>query len=848
MIIMNAMTVPWFIMQQKGFALSCPRVRRELLTITGWPDEILRKKETNIRRPKGDERFVREGGYADDIHGASCSIGDLQRTHNLTVIWAAILQVKLNASKSLVLVMAYDKEEPVLKVGQEKLPITYDLKIVGAHIARSDNKEMPWEMEAARITEFDARIQRIQRLPLARNERLQLCASMAIPVLYSAEMSEISIRELQRMRRAVWAAGRGGRTPPSYFSLEIFFTICARGTAVDPIQALDFRAILTSCGISHADPETLRKMELERLRATGGAWGPAQRFKQALETIKWTWSGTQELTTEEGKIFHWPMDQKQKEGFKHDLREALRLREVRETVQQKRRTKGSKPRDDMQGIDAGVKWGKTRAMLDILTPFDAAILIQILVGGVMTRERAMRHRRADITSTHLCPVCRIAETREHAFWHCRRWEYLRPLWFRQLRSRLVTLKACLKLCGIAHIGYRGPKICHIQRIFVVIEKARRLYDPFPGNDFQMPPPYPLAPPGSRGPPSDPGDGDSEDGSDGMNDKRPRRSEQNPEDDSSDDQEPNTRATDGFDQRRTGKWQERHKQGVQVLDKNQRLRESWRQGRQKRFRYKEERQQEGPMDAGLTVRGGDAEEPAQDERGRNTLQGGDRRRRIRGKQAAEKRHEKREPASTGTLNKHPYASVVVENGITKCLRCKRQYKPSTRGYLTRFWSAKCWVNESTSAKGAGRAMSWFTKPTALKQALKDVAEVEKKHGHDLRWSQERWGTISCKNCDWMTLYVFMSDKHHFPIPKCTQERTCDEEKHEELQKWAKDYAKKNKGAKQGKHEYEVGERHIWCKKCLVSFGWKPRTGHALEKATCGALPRPYYGMCQDFKRR
>ena len=101
---------------------------------------------------------------------------------------------------------------------------------------------------------------------------------------------------------------------------------------------------------------------------------------------------------------------------------------------------------------------------------------------------------------------------------------------------------------------------------------------------------------------------------------------------------------------------------------------------------------------------------------------------------------------------------------------------------------------------------------------------------------------------MTLYVFISVKHHFPIPRCTQERTCDDEKHEELKKWAKDYAKKNKGAKQGKHEYEVGERHIWCKKCLVSFGWKPRTGHALEKATCGALPRPYYGMCQDFKRR
>eukprot|EP00929_Paragymnodinium_shiwhaense_P088334 TRINITY_DN4862_c0_g1_i1.p1 TRINITY_DN4862_c0_g1~~TRINITY_DN4862_c0_g1_i1.p1 ORF type:complete len:2039 (+),score=385.80 TRINITY_DN4862_c0_g1_i1:454-6570(+) len=497
MLIMNIVTLAWHNLQRKGIDIMADDdILKEVQEATGWSRETCKKKRWRLTTPTEEPRL---GSYADDMHVATSEQSLLIRATDLTFLWSRAAGASLNAGKSMVF------GDTVVKMPHGKyIPNAKDLALLGSHIEKTHARGRAARMEEKRLEELKRRLEQTKKLPLARRRKLEIIAQAVIPVLFSWEYVNLPGDEVQRLRRSIWEAARGGRQLSTLYVLEVLFTIAAPGHRLDPAQVGDYRTLSTFANLKHLDKESLATLARQWARAheeqqteEKPPWGPTRRLKETMESIGWQWTNPRELKTHKGTVYELPVSTEETQKFLHDARSALRRREMQDTQAAKRKTKHAKPRTDLAGVEEGVAWDKNRVALQSLGPYDAASVIQIMAGAQMTRDRAYRQKRWDITDTPLCLTCGTTETREHTLWTCRRWQHLRPAWFRRLAERRHQLQPCLVWCGIATKRYAGPEIWHIQRIFATIEKARRLYDPFPEGTrraYQIPQPHPPKPP------------------------------------------------------------------------------------------------------------------------------------------------------------------------------------------------------------------------------------------------------------------------------------------------------------------------------------------------------------------
>ena len=143
------------------------------------------------------------------------------------------------------------------------------------------------------------------------------------------------------------------------------------------------------------------------------------------------------------------------------------------------RRAGLRVRRDLEGIDSGVDWTKSRSMCEKCGPFEEGVMLDILSGGVITKERVVRHGRVKNTNDKCpFPLCSGTERedRSHRYLFCPQFEDLRTDAFKEYRARHAELHECEKQCGIVLNGsFWNDKAEEIQCVMLQIElKARDL--------------------------------------------------------------------------------------------------------------------------------------------------------------------------------------------------------------------------------------------------------------------------------------------------------------------------------------------------------------------------------------
>ena len=175
-----------------------------------------------------------------------------------------------------------------------------------------------------------------------------------------------------------------------------------------------------------------------------------------------------------------PMTENVSQELKHELRAALKHRELSDTVSTHRRG-GLRIRRDMEGVELGVDWEKSRCKLDNLPPFEEGVMIDILAGGTITKERLVRHGRLKNCGDKCTfPQCttREREDRRHRWFFCAQFENLRTDTFKKFRDREDELHECERQCGIVldRSFWKGDAE-EIHGVLLNIElKARELQD------------------------------------------------------------------------------------------------------------------------------------------------------------------------------------------------------------------------------------------------------------------------------------------------------------------------------------------------------------------------------------
>ena len=210
----------------------------------------------------------------------------------------------------------------------------------------------------------------------------------------------------------------------------------------------------------------------------GTILGPTAALFETLHSIGWSWPRLQAFSTG-SREYTFPMDDETTAVFQHELRQAFRERELRDTQHHERRH-DLKPRKDLEGVQRQLRWDENVHLHRRLSPFDAAVLEVVMAGGIMCRERVSRHaKRFAISPKCVMPGCDCAiETTEHRLWHCPAHEHLRRESFNQLRARLHAMLPCEINCGLATDSFpAGFDVADMQYVMLQVElNARRILD------------------------------------------------------------------------------------------------------------------------------------------------------------------------------------------------------------------------------------------------------------------------------------------------------------------------------------------------------------------------------------
>eukprot|EP00438_Fugacium_kawagutii_P022288 Skav233968 [mRNA] locus=scaffold1008:488878:491145:- [translate_table: standard] len=497
MIAMNITSLLWFHAVRSGFSeanLSFAKasVQQELGEHLPWNELLSTLSASGLDS-------VRQGGYADDLHVASCSKPGVCRAHRMTVLWAAALRMKLNASKSIAL------GNVELNIGNQTLQCVSNATILGDVISFKHEEDVGLpSMPDARTTTCNARLARIAKLPGTKQDRLDAIALTAIPLLFGGEFSSLDPELCAKLRVRIWEAVRGGAGRPQKACMEVLMTIFCKGHLVDPVQFLDYRSLLTVASLARLDQQSQQDLVFLWNQYQRGdlapdqCLGPISLVRKILLSLHWRWSSPLQLIDSQGHDWTLPLNKVAKAQFGHQVREDLRQSELsKATTRNRFGGRGINARADMQGVELGVNFQQTRHLAGFLTDYECGVLQAIVSGGINTQERSFRHKSKGVSSP-ICPfhpqcgLNNLQETRRHRWWECPAWEHLRPSWFQDYRQHLDNEPACFVQCAIAVATYTGPAIDKVQRVYLDIQLAVNAATNLNQPGEQLPPPPPPA--------------------------------------------------------------------------------------------------------------------------------------------------------------------------------------------------------------------------------------------------------------------------------------------------------------------------------------------------------------------
>ena len=498
MVAMNVAAIAWFCVVRNGVSTNALRLAQHSVQQVLGVDLDWNRVQTALTSRGQDN--VRQGGYADDLHVASCSAAGVTRAHWLTLLWASALCMKLNASKS------FGLGNIQLKIGNQTLQCVQDTKILGDIVNfRQEDFDNVLHMPDSRVSICTARLTRISRLPGTKQDRLDAIAAAAIPVLFGSEFTALDSDLSAILRVRIWEAVRGGAGRPLKACMEVLMTVFCKGHAVDPVQFLDYRTMISFARLAKLDRQSQQDLDLIWNRYQNGGWnpdvchGPASNVWRILTSLQWRWPSPFQLADPSGHVWNLPLQSVDKAAFGHRLRSDLRQRELVKAVGHQRIGRRLQPRADMQGVDLGVNFEQTRKLASFVTDYERGVLQAIVSGAINTKERQARHGARGVASPfcpfrQTCADLQVVETRRHRWWECPAWEHLRPVWFRNLRDTLDEQPACFVQCAIAVVNYNGPCIDKVQKVFLEIQLAVNAADNWAAPDDAPPPQPPPEPP------------------------------------------------------------------------------------------------------------------------------------------------------------------------------------------------------------------------------------------------------------------------------------------------------------------------------------------------------------------
>jgi hypothetical protein len=301
-------------------------------------------------------------------------------------------------------------------------------------------------------------------------------------------MTPMKNADIQDMRRKIWTAVRGGKEPTKAAALESIFTLAVQGHRLDPAQVADYQALSFLLARQKLDKRSRLEIKAlwrkctdvldDRGHLDEMRWGPVRRTFEVLRSIGWTWRSPKEMQTRSGLVIRVPpKSENTRQQALHELREALRQRELSKTRHERRTNAKQKAREDFEGVEARTTDFKaTRSPYAEMDAWHRGLLVDIQAGAAMTNARAVRHRYHEFSRDPRCsnPAChaaRVDETREHVYWDCPRWEHLRSEILKVWRAK--ALPPCTRVCGIMLEGVDRGEAKAVLQDMVAIESARR---------------------------------------------------------------------------------------------------------------------------------------------------------------------------------------------------------------------------------------------------------------------------------------------------------------------------------------------------------------------------------------
>ena len=272
MVAMNVAAIAWFCVVRNG--VSTNLAQHSVQPVLGVDLDWNRVQTALTSRGQDN---VRQGGYADDLHVASCSAAGVTRAHWLTLLWASALCMKLNASKS------FGLGNIQLKIGNQTLQCVQDTKILGDIVNfRQEEFDNVLHMPDSRVSICAARLTRISRLPGTKQDRLDAIAAAAIPVLFGSEFTALDSDLSAILRVRIWEAVRGGAGRPLKACMEVLMTVFCKGHAVDPVQFLDYRTMISFARLAKLDRQSQQDLDSIWNRYQNGGWNPDVCYGPAL--------------------------------------------------------------------------------------------------------------------------------------------------------------------------------------------------------------------------------------------------------------------------------------------------------------------------------------------------------------------------------------------------------------------------------------------------------------------------------------------------------------------------------------------------------------------------------------
>ena len=132
MIAMDITTAIWYAAAYKGSGSGA--LSQQAAVATGcWGQEGINNAKCNqVSSGPAPEHRWRAGGYLDDLHTLAHESKTIVRIHDISLLWAAALDVKFDAKTSVVFGPAEREEELQLCVAQDRIPFDQKAGLLGA--------------------------------------------------------------------------------------------------------------------------------------------------------------------------------------------------------------------------------------------------------------------------------------------------------------------------------------------------------------------------------------------------------------------------------------------------------------------------------------------------------------------------------------------------------------------------------------------------------------------------------------------------------------------------------------------------------------------------------------------